>query len=63
MTFVVGMWIDDTCYYISSFAISVRGQERTIVNDVNKAVIFDTIHYARAIAKVFTMDVYVYSVQ
>jgi hypothetical protein len=63
MKYVVGMWIDGIAYYISSYSVSERGKEHTTVSDVNKAIVFPSIHYARAIAELFSMDVYVYSVE
>jgi hypothetical protein len=62
MQYVVGIWVDDICFYVSSYSVSVSGKGNTLVSNVNQAVVFDKVHYARAIAELFSMDVYVYSV-
>jgi hypothetical protein len=62
MSYVVGTWIDGTCYYITDYwfySVNGANQVSHTIGTLENAVIFDE-KTARIIGMVLSMDMYRY---
>jgi hypothetical protein len=62
MSYVVGTWIDGTCYYITDYWFYSKNGANQVshtIGPLNKAVIFDE-KTARIISMVLSMNIYRY---